>query len=418
MRTVVIAIVMGLNSLQLDLSVASPAAPLSTSPADEDLLAVLEKLKSANPSVRAETVKRVIAQRVQLIAELTDLVAQGFDGLERSQVETQQTTISLIATLRAVEATPVLVRHLSYHPISRWGATSRTSSLEWDYPCAVALARIGTPTLPQVLAAIKHADDPSLVRPAAVAVQVLLGTRTSIRYSYECMADERAPKTQEGLRRLWHELGALSPFLAFTEVPLHGLGDYDTGVSRIAQRPQDVTKMLRTRDPRAKESAQQIYFDRQWLIRGLVTIVKENVRTTGREGVAADAIFLLGKLRAAEAVPFLVENICFQIQCERAETPSPEKAFPCVEALVEIGPRLLDLDPLLRKVQENDNEQMARCAATVLHRCLGPKLAIVCVKARIEGFIDSTQRARMRRLCELVEDVPQKGEKERKSVTR
>lgn len=185
---------------------------------------------------------------------------------------------------------------------------------------------------------------------------------------------------------------------------------------------QDWRKMLarlRSDDQKdRKEIGQLILQDRQRLVAELQQIVREFAADEKKQEIARPAIVLLGKLRAVEAVPVLVEHLNLPpVTLPGApRLISPIEANPSVGALIEIGSPCLQ--PLLMKVEESDDRGTLIQAALVLNQVLGPDLAVAAVKLRLEQQKDAKVRQRLFKLQERIDKVERftKWEPERPSI--
>ncbi len=124
-----------------------------------------------------------------------------------------------------------------------------------------------------------------------------------------------------------------------------------------------------------------------------------------REFNVVFAMKLLGDLRLAEAVPFLVEQLEFTrpmpvgTGVSGGWTPLVQTT-PQLYALIQIG--MPSLEPLLKKVVESQSPLIVERAAVVVDGVLGPDLAPLFVAKRVERERDDAKRARLLRLQEEI----------------
>jgi hypothetical protein len=168
---------------------------------------------------------------------------------------------------------------------------------------------------------------------------------------------------------------------------------------------------LRAEDRRVCASAAAaIEAEQDRLVAQLQQIVRETIRHKEKAQNAAQVLQLLGRLRAVEAVPLLVENL----GCPARGEEEPRKAsvgegkwsVPVVAAyaLAEIG--LPAVDPVLERLFQIPQQALSdsdfRLAGTVIGRALG-KDAVPLVKHRIREEEQPVKRDRLTRLLSDVE---------------
>lgn len=111
--------------------------------------------------------------------------------------------------------------------------------------------------------------------------------------------------------------------------------------------------------------------DRVGAIRLIEKVAREMVDQT-KAGPAKSAIYLLGELQAVESVPFLTENITFEVYYKDSKRPQTmDDRFPCTGALIKIG--VPAVDPTLAKVEKADDENVIRAAGFVIGQILHDK---------------------------------------------
>jgi hypothetical protein len=194
-------------------------------------------------------------------------------------------------------------------------------------------------------------------------------------------------------------VGTASLLAADTPIVLHQ--------EKTKQVWQKMIAKLRSDDKKDRdEIGQLILQDRQRLVTELQQIVREFIADKKKQEIATAAIILLGKLRAVEAIPILVEHLILPPVALRPTVtapPSPLKAHPSAGALIEIGSP--SLRPLLKKVEVSSDEGTLVLAAIVINGILGPDLAVAAVELRLEQQKDAKVRQRLSKLQERIDKV-------------
>jgi hypothetical protein len=132
-------------------------------------------------------------------------------------------------------------------------------------------------------------------------------------------------------------------------------------------------------------------------IKNIESNVRDLIGDDSRKGTVRTSIVLLGKLRAVEAVPILVEHLTFFVFYKEVKHTQPwQDAYPCVQALSDIG--FVSLDPLLNQVEQTDDENYLRCSAVVCRKVLGDEMTEKYIENRIDHTTDSVRRGRLQRL--------------------
>ena len=136
--------------------------------------------------------------------------------------------------------------------------------------------------------------------------------------------------------------------------------------------------------------------------RGLVRYAEAAMRA-GRPGSAVTAIRLLGRLRAAEAVPFLVEHITFAGPQLRAvgSIVAWDRQYVAAAALGAIGGPAVN--PAVAAAEASDDPARHLLTAFVLVQALGPELAADYLNRRLTALPAGDSRARV---AALVKDLP------------
>jgi hypothetical protein len=146
-------------------------------------------------------------------------------------------------------------------------------------------------------------------------------------------------------------------------------------------------------------------------INALLTVAKDNIDVPGRRGVASVAVRKLSRMRATEAVDFLVEHLTFRGLADEGGAVSPipilEESVPCVCALAEIG--LPGFPRLLQEVEKTDADTTHRFAAMVFRRSMGEAHSLAFLGLQHDSTKDETKRKRLKSTMEQVrkvKDVP------------
>ena len=73
-------------------------------------------------------------------------------------------------------------------------------------------------------------------------------------------------------------------------------------------------------------------------IRELEALARKYVAAGDRRGTVKDVMSLMGRLRAAECVEFLVSQLTFEVYYKETKRPQTTKdLYPAVQALIDIG---------------------------------------------------------------------------------
>lgn len=176
--------------------------------------------------------------------------------------------------------------------------------------------------------------------------------------------------------------------------------------------------------PERQAFAGVILEEQGWTMYDLKQMVQDSLSEGDRSRTAKVAIILLGKLRAVEAVPLLVENLTFEALYDDmtgfvynnhehtmpvTRIPTIEDDYPCVGALIGIGSPAIE--PLMKKAEENDDDIFMRLTATILEKILDPRTAVAYLNDRLEQQNESIRRERLTRLLKYIQDEPGRREK-------
>lgn len=143
-----------------------------------------------------------------------------------------------------------------------------------------------------------------------------------------------------------------------------------------------------------EQAARAILQSRRETIRELEEIVRTFISDEGRKGTVKTAVVLLGKLRSVESVPLLAENLTLYVfYKDRKSTQSPEDAFPCVGALIEIGKPAIP--EMLRNIQTSNDKKVRELSTRVIRYVEGPEIGRIVIEKAIEKQTDSRKKARL-----------------------
>lgn len=160
-----------------------------------------------------------------------------------------------------------------------------------------------------------------------------------------------------------------------------------------------------TPNVRAAASAEVLSHRQPGDVAAIMRIVEKYVAEGNRQGTVKDAMMLLGKLRAIEAVPLLVRNITFQAFYKNTKRPQPpEDQFPAVAALIEIGEP--SLRPVLERLAKEDGEELQLAGTSVLRGVLGKDGAQALLAKGASILTDEQAKARIKSAIALIDRLP------------
>ena len=159
------------------------------------------------------------------------------------------------------------------------------------------------------------------------------------------------------------------------------------------------------------EEANDLLGSRGRVVQELMAIVRD--REAGSEPeqeLAAEAMRLLGRLRANEATRLLVERVAF-VEPKSGGTPSLPGSWravlPAAAALSEIGSPVIE--PLLDQVETTDDLNIRVSTSVVLKSILGVDLAIAAIELRIRSVDDEPRKQRLILLRDRLDRVERKS---------
>jgi hypothetical protein len=144
-----------------------------------------------------------------------------------------------------------------------------------------------------------------------------------------------------------------------------------------------------------KTAAEEVLATRKDDAGHILELAEKHVALGTRNGTVKDLMLLLGRLHAAEAVPFLVRNLTYEVfykETKRLQT-LPDLC-PAVQALADIGSPALD--PVLERAKAEDAESIHRAAAWVWRTVLGADRAEALLSREIAKASDPAVQARLR----------------------
>jgi hypothetical protein len=136
---------------------------------------------------------------------------------------------------------------------------------------------------------------------------------------------------------------------------------------------------LRSNERRERESAARAILqlnpqaeNRQKAINEVEKIAREFITVESGKGIAKTAITLLGDLRAEESIPFLVNNLTFEVFYLEANKPqTKEDRFPCVGSLIKIGQP--SIEPTVIRAEQTADDKTIQISGYVVERVLQDK---------------------------------------------
>jgi hypothetical protein len=123
-------------------------------------------------------------------------------------------------------------------------------------------------------------------------------------------------------------------------------------------------------------------------------IADKYISTGTRAGTVKDVMIVLGRLRAVDQIPWLVDHLTFEAfykDLKRFQTT--EDLYPAVRALIEMGPKAID--PVLQRLATDAAPATQVAGAAVLRGVLGRAEAAERLKSAIAATSDPTARANL-----------------------
>lgn len=165
-----------------------------------------------------------------------------------------------------------------------------------------------------------------------------------------------------------------------------------------------------------KEAQDEIVTSRKNLISGLINIVEQKENRIKKESSVRAAIFILGEMRAVEAVQVLVGHIGFPHVTEQWREPTPgppagmgtirsglsgiQKTYPAVGALIKIGEPCLG--HVIDKLSSTDNISEQKACLGVLVGLRQRDSVIHMLKDAINKETDTKKKDRLQSSLDLL----------------
>ena len=148
--------------------------------------------------------------------------------------------------------------------------------------------------------------------------------------------------------------------------------------------------------PSQSVAADEFAAERAAAVERLIAVARAAAPVPARANEAAVAFRSLGHLRAAEAVPALLDHLAFDPhggQLGVIGGPTFEADLPTVYALCQVG--VPSLDPLTKRVGDGD-KAAAKYAAVVVRRVLGLELGKAYLGLKVAAEPDPGRAARIK----------------------
>ncbi|MDB5103567.1 MAG: hypothetical protein JWP91_1256 [Fibrobacteres bacterium] len=154
-----------------------------------------------------------------------------------------------------------------------------------------------------------------------------------------------------------------------------------------------------------KAAAAEILANRRGESAKILELAEKLIPVETRNGTVKDLILLLGSLRDAEAVPFLVRNLTFSVFYRETKRPQTiEDQLPAVKALADIGSP--SLEPVLARAESEDEEMTHRAAAWIWRSVLGSERAGMVLEEEAKRAADPAVKQRLRAVSGFVKTLP------------
>ena len=140
-------------------------------------------------------------------------------------------------------------------------------------------------------------------------------------------------------------------------------------------------------------------------VAALVALAERLAADPARQGTVKDTLALLGRLRAAEAVPLMLQLLTFEVYYKSSKRPqTTSDLYPAVQALIDIGP--VAIDALLERVRVDDDAQVQRNAGVALRGMLGAHRARLLLADEAQRAPGERERRRLQAAAVAVEQAP------------
>lgn len=163
---------------------------------------------------------------------------------------------------------------------------------------------------------------------------------------------------------------------------------------------------LTSESPEVRATATAEVLDaRRVTLQTIAAITERFLPDEQRPATAASGIRLLGKLRAAEYVPLLVQKLTFEVFFKETKRPQPpEDLYPAVQALIDIGSPALG--PLMERLKVDDDKIVQQNGAAVLTGILGPNWARAILRDEILSAEIRTVNQKLQEVLALIPATP------------
>ena len=160
---------------------------------------------------------------------------------------------------------------------------------------------------------------------------------------------------------------------------------------------------LTSESPETRLAASAEILDHRALtLQAIASNVEKYLPDDERPATAGDNIALLGKLRASDYVPLLVQNLTFEVFYKATKRPqTTEDLYPAVQALIDIGSPAVG--PVLERLKQESEEVVQKTALAVLRGVLGPDWAGAILDREIRVATSSGAKERLRQAMTLMQ---------------
>ncbi len=188
------------------------------------------------------------------------------------------------------------------------------------------------------------------------------------------------------------------------------------GGYREEKQTTAVERLLSKDGQEIYEAQNELLTARKDLIARLINIVKNNENRLKRQASVRAAMFILGEMRAVEAIGVLAEHIGFPYIREPGGEPRPgppvgmgtirrglkgtQKTYPAVEALVKIGEPCLD--DVITKLSSTDHVLEEKACLGVLVGLRQRDSVIEMLKDAMKKKTDTKKKDRLQRGLDLL----------------
>jgi len=166
------------------------------------------KIRSSNLALQEEGERELLQQRKELISSLINILEQGDKNAKREKRSSQVAAINVLGEMRATQAVDILVDYIEFRASDELIMHRLTPPSE-VFPAVKALIKIGKPSLPPVLRALKESTDEDVIlldwNSGWIIFQVL-GHKIGMIYLEDVLQNEIEPKKRERIEDLLNRL--------------------------------------------------------------------------------------------------------------------------------------------------------------------------------------------------------------------